>query len=120
MGFKISNLADLLIEQFSVARVVICELFKRPNPPYFTPDEYEDKRVLANKYLGVVLATTWGTRFWEHKRTMDSPIPIFDNDGVHLNKDGNKKLYRSLRLAIKQAVDSLYDFAWYRYFSEDS
>ena len=87
--------------------VVICELFTRPKPRYITPDAYEEKRRTINNMLPVLLEDIHAhkTFFWLHLRLMNSPLPIFHQDMVHLSHVGQKKLYRSLRLAILHAID---------------
>lgn len=101
----LKRLTDL--EYVSVA--VSCEIFIRTNPRDITPAEYERRRQIVNQMLPILCedANPSTTLFWKHLRLMNSPLPIFHWDGVHLSQLGYKKYYRSLRLAIMHALDRL-------------
>jgi len=40
-------------------------------------------------------------------RLMNSPLQIFDRDGIHLSRIGTRKYYRRLRFAILHALEEL-------------
>ena len=93
---------------------IMCEIFPRPNPRYMLPEHYHWNKNIVNQMLPVLLEDSlpYTSIFWRHLRLIDSPLPIFDFDGVHLSTIGLKKYYRSLRLAIMHALDAIH---YYRY-----
>lgn len=90
----------------SVRVGLVCELFVRTRPRAISPQNYEEKRQLVNQMLPTLLQTSSHEHllFWRHLRLMNSPLNILCEDRVHLSTIGNKKLYRSLRLAILHAI----------------
>lgn len=108
------QLVDLLkiILEFSSVRVgFICELFKRNKPRYVTEQEYSRRRVIVNDMLPILIEDIHVLNataiYWKHLRLMESPLKIYDDDGVHLTFIGNLKFYRSIRLAIMHALKSI-------------
>ena len=63
---------------------------------------YNSRVMLANQFLEAVMdpSFTQKCKFWKHKGLWKSRKPIYLHDGVHLNKLGCHRLYRSLRGAI--------------------
>ena len=104
VGYNITNLVDLLLEEFGVQRVVVCEVFRRPWPRNVSPIQYMCKRDVVNQYLSTVIGTTRGARFWEHNKLMHVSTPVFSSDGVHLNDEGLERFYRSIRGSIQKAL----------------
>lgn len=97
------NLAFFLISQAGVKRVVICQILFRKVTPFPT---YNDKVYQTNGLIKDAVGSIPGVVFWTLRGFWNSSSQLFA-DGVHLNTLGNIKLYRSLRLAIKTAVDQV-------------
>ena len=46
-------------------------------------------------------------KIWRHRRIFESAQEMLPEDGIHVNYLGQGRLYRSVRLAIKTAVNEL-------------
>ena len=100
-----------LIGSWNVKVVYICNLFTRLSPRDISPDNYEIRRSEVNNHLLHLLECNSQVKLWKHKRIFDSPLQIFDQDGVHMNAVGQKKFYKSLRQAIIFAVEDFYQLS---------
>lgn len=90
----------------SVQMVVFCELFARTNPWYISDQVYEQRRHIVNRMMPVLVeAEDNKLYFWKHLRLMNSPLNIYDMDGVHLSPIGMKQFHRSLRLHALDYLD---------------
>lgn len=94
----------MLLNEYRVERVILCELFTRSNPRNLSPEQYETKRRQANTILRTLLDSHQHIRFWSHRRIFGAQTEIFSNDGIHLSPFGQRHLYRSLRHAVMMAV----------------
>ena len=101
------DLADNLVYNFGVKRVMLCELFPRPSPRYISSIQYMCKLDVVNHRAEEVAATHSAVSFWRHRRLIHSAEPIFANDGVHLSPIGMPKYYKSVRGAIICAMQNL-------------
>lgn len=104
VGFRLTNMVDLLLAHFAVERVVVCEVFSRLQPRYFSPSQYFSRRTIVNSYLSTVLETTDLTKFWLHKDRQLNQASAFCRDGVHLSDHGLERYFRSIRGAIFKAI----------------
>lgn len=68
---------------------------------------YEKRRKDTMKFLTAMVEHDNRIRIWRHRRIFGSEQEMFVEDGVHVNMLGQKRFYRSIRLAIKTAVDEL-------------
>ncbi|XP_045188438.2 uncharacterized protein LOC123546304 [Mercenaria mercenaria] len=94
----------MLLKDYNVGHVVICELFTRLKPKNTTDEQYESKRVQANQILKALLEGHKHIRYWNHRRIFRAQTQIFAKDGIHLGPFGQRRFYRSLRHAIMTAV----------------
>ena len=101
----ISDFAEYLVNVYNVQTVYICQIFTRPRPRYVTPERYSAIRDITNFKIKAAVEDNDRIRYWAHKRIFNSPIQLFCPDGVHLNAEGTKKLYKSLRQAVIFAVE---------------
>jgi hypothetical protein len=69
-------------------------------------NSFNDKVITTNKITKALLGPEMspGTRFWTHRGFWFSDKDLIDGRGVHLTTLGNRKLYRSVRGALLQAV----------------
>ena len=104
---EIEALVMRLLNEFGVSRVIICEIFTRKSPTNVSPQVYEERRTDTMKYLGTMVEHEPRIRVWKHRRIFYSQQEMFDSGGIHLSSLGQERFYRSLRLAIKTAVDQL-------------
>lgn len=99
---------EALLKQFTfLDSVFICEVFIRTRPRHIDAQTYETRRIIINQMLKDMCEVHSSIMYWKHLRLMHSPLQIISDDGVHLSRIGNKKFYRSLRLAIMHAVRHL-------------
>ena len=109
-----SLLHELALDMLAlgVKRVIIGQILFRDGKGIPHDNPYFNQRVLlANQYLEAVLhpCNTLGTRFWKHKGLWQSQYPTLVKDGVHLNKLGTNRLYRSIRGAVIQEIYSIHE-----------
>ncbi|XP_053387049.1 uncharacterized protein LOC123543022 [Mercenaria mercenaria] len=104
----LEEISLMLVKDFGVKSVFICELFTRRNPNNVSVELYHEKRLLANRILRTLVDSHDAVRFWTHKRIFQAQTPIFAADGVHLSPFGQRRFYRSLRHAIMTAIRSSY------------
>lgn len=100
----LEEIGILLLKDYSVKKVVICELFTRLRPRNVSVEEYEAKRRHANSILKTLLESHPSITFWSHRRLFGAQTQIFAADGVHLTQFGQYRFYRSLRHAVMRAV----------------
>lgn len=117
---SILDLAETIRSQTSARFVVVCQCLPREKGRYLRTDgqvrRYNDDAKKANDFLKVVSADRSGVCYWKHKglsRGPDQPAMrrafghFICSDGVHLSSRGQYKYYKSLRGAIKHAVNIL-------------
>ena len=95
-----------MLRNLGVKRVVVGEVTFRVGRgiPYRTPD-FNYKVLTLNRYLQVRLDeySNVGMAFWRHKYLWQSALQLYV-DGVHYTKDGNKRLFRSIRGALLKSM----------------
>ena len=104
---EIEELALKLINEFCVKLVFIGEIVTRKRPKKTSPSGFAQRREATMKYLETIVQHEPRIRIWRHKRIFGSEQEMFDADGIHVNSLGQQRFNRSLRLAIKTAVDQL-------------
>lgn len=104
----IEEIAVVLVGEFDVSVVFVCELFPR-NITRILPALYEKKRAHTNTILQTLLEVHQNNviRFWRHRRIFKAESDIFTADGVNLSSFGQQRFYRSIRHAIMTALQSL-------------
>ena len=109
IGSEIHELALDMIA-LGVKKVIVGEIIHREGKGIPRRMLYVNQRVnIANLYLSAVLGPqfTPKARFWRHKRFWHSAYPLLKKDGVHPNTLGSRRLFRSIRGAVLQAIFSL-------------
>ena len=97
----IKDLVAILYEEHSVRQICVCQTLIRENDAAF------NARVKAlTKYLKVLLEPIPYCFFWGHRGFWNTSQRYFARDGVHLNKRGHYKYYRSLRGAVLTSLHS--------------
>ena len=105
---ELIDFGEYLINSKNVKIVYICEIFTRDSPRDISPAEYEIRRTDTNSSLHSHLQHNSRIKLWRHKRIFESPLHIFNQDGIHMNSVGQKKLYKSIRQGIIFAVEDYY------------
>lgn len=98
----------MLIQDFGVLRVVVSEIFTRERPRILSATDAAHKRKHANEIFNTLLQTQPRIRFWSHKRIFGAQTPVFTADGVHLTSFGQRRLYKSIHLAVKIVLQDLF------------
>ena len=97
----IEDLVGILYEEHSVRQICVCQTLIHENDAAF------NVRVKAlTKYLKVLLEPIPYCFFWGHRGFWNTSQRYFARDGVHLNKLGHYKYYRSLRGAVLKSWHS--------------
>ena len=97
VGSAIEDLVVLILGQFSVRVVGVCQVI--PRGQTHADSEFFDRSRILNQYLEVVSLT-----FWQHSAFSHPSKLFYLPGGVHLNPQGQYLLYRSYRGAILYAV----------------
>ena len=99
VGSSIDDFVRLLHDLYHVKVIYVCQTIMRQGQPAFNR-----KAKLLTKYLRVVLEPVPYAHFWGHRGFWLPSNNIYVRDGVHLNRGGQGKFYRSLRGAILGAL----------------
>ncbi|KAH3891344.1 hypothetical protein DPMN_015438 [Dreissena polymorpha] len=100
----LKEIGVLLLKDYNVKQVILCELFTRAKPRNVSVEEYEAKRRHINSILKTLLESHASITFWSQRRIFGAQTQIFAADGVHLTQFGQHRFYRSLRHAVMRAV----------------
>ena len=104
VGEHMMRLVRTLLGFAFVRRVVVLQIFPRRRTRYISAEVYEERREELNAFLAVRLSMPdlrRTTLSWDHLRLKESPLAIFDRDGVHLSRTiGMPKYWRVVRGAI--------------------
>ena len=110
VGNRILELCRMLLN-LGVRRVIIGEITFRVGRgiPQKCPD-FNYKVLDLNQFLQVHIDGDElpGVVFWRHKYLWQSAINLY-RDGLHYNRDGNKRLFRSVRGAVIKALWAIAD-----------
>lgn len=105
VALSIEAFVDMLHTEVNVKFIMMCHIITPANPPF---EEYNDRvGNLNNELAKKALANTPFARMWRHRGLSNPSINIYLPDGIHLNDDGNKALYRSYRGAILLALKQI-------------
>ena len=94
VGDQLLQLTKWARDNKGVLQLVICSVLDQETYPSTTP-AYPNKVVQFKRYIKEVTGTEQGIRYWRHARLVKI-MGMLLADGVHLNKWGNGKLYKSL------------------------
>jgi lysophospholipase L1-like esterase len=99
------DLSQMLLIQFGVSKVIICQILHRTKHHSFymrglTLDQYNARVDNANAVLAVKFPSNGPVVFWRHHHSVLGPSRL-DSDGVHLNSRGLNGFRRSLYYALR-------------------
>ena len=113
---KALDLAEQLVQN-GISRIILGEVMQRYKTRNIPTCTYNAKVKDYNNFLREKLMDPACPRksedrflhrhiwFWDHLRLKVCHLPLLKEDGVHLTDNpGNKRLYRSIRLALMQAL----------------
>ena len=99
VGLIIEDFVRLLHTSYGVKLVCVCQTLRRDNATVFN-----SKVGLLTRYLRVVLKPLPYAIFWGHRGVWKARSNFYAPDGVHLNRIGQYKLYKSLRGAVLRSL----------------
>lgn len=97
--------------------VLVCQILKRQLGKYLRTqrqvDTYNQKVRITNDYLKTVSSEHAGVKYWRH-RGLTNPDqsqatdvgPALHDNGVHMSPRGQYKFYKSIRGAVKFAMNN--------------
>lgn len=106
VGSAIEELVNLLHDEYGVRSVIVGQTMQRAYPLSFN-----SKVSLLARYLKTVLEPISYALYWSHRGFWNPRAPFLSCDGVHLNREGQNKFYRSIRGAVLKGVRQLKDKA---------
>ena len=98
VGSELDEFIRFLLQRFSMKIVAVCKVINRSD------DTFNSKAAILNQYLEVVLGDLPNVLVWTHMGLVQPKHNVLLPDGVHLNPQGQYKLYRSYRGVILQAL----------------
>ena len=98
VGSAIEELVTILHDTYNVKLVCVCQTLLGSNPVF-------NARVRAlNSYVKTFLEALPYSFFWGHRGFWNSSQRFLARDGVHLNRQGQYKFFRSLRGAVLRSL----------------
>ncbi|CAC5358514.1 unnamed protein product [Mytilus coruscus] len=102
---KVSRFIGILQTTYLVKKVVVCEIFPRLFLRAKTcPIVYHHGKYLIDQYFYLSLADQPSVSFWHHKSRLTAQEKLFMSDGVHLNVEGTRRFFKSLRGAVMSVL----------------
>lgn len=100
VGSSLEDLVRLLHDHFNVKVICVCQtIYRGADQVAF------NVRVRAlSKYMKTFLEPLPFSFLWGHRGFWNTTQTFLGRDGVHLNKQGHYKLYRSLRGAVLKSL----------------
>ncbi|XP_020617953.1 uncharacterized protein LOC110055872 [Orbicella faveolata] len=99
------ELAELLLKEFSLRFIAVCEVTVRQNEPFVG---YNERAALQNGHLRESLHVIPAAKCWQHRGLINpTNNAVYAPDGIHLNYIENNALYRSYRGAILWALSQV-------------
>lgn len=95
LGSEIEDFVRLLNEEYGVRFICVGQTIRREHRGDFNANV----SILA-QYLKTVLEPLPFAIYWTHRGFWRSCRPYLSYDGVHLNREGQHKLYKSIRGAV--------------------
>ena len=87
----------------SEALAYICSVTPRPTPRYSNPQTFANRAVAYHNALYDEIFNEHRLLYWGLKRMTSAKHPLHSggpNGGVHLNDQGNERLYHNIRKAV--------------------
>ena len=98
-GSAIEDLTRLLFESYGVQFICVCQTIYRENTPSFNTQVN-----ILTRYLKGVLEPIPYVLYWRHRGFWNCKSSFLARDGIHLNKLGQYKFFRSLRGAVLRCL----------------
>ena len=87
-----------------IRKVVVSQVVMRGKKGLIGKDQdYEEKMHAYNHRIEATLKHLPRTAFWHHRNMWGDIERLVDTDGTHLNDQGHKRFYRSLKGAVKSS-----------------
>ena len=102
VGSAIEDFVRLLHVEYGVKWIFVGQTIKRDSKGNFN----SHVTILA-RYLKVVLEPLSYVTYWTHRGFWQPCRPLLSYDGVHLNREGQHKLYKSIRGAVLQGLKKM-------------
>lgn len=99
IGSQLEELVQRLKQDLSVLVVGVCKIITRRDR-----NDLEESVYKLNKYIDIVINDIPNCFTWAHRKLLEPTGNVYLRDGVHLNKDGQYRLYRSYRGAVLNAL----------------
>ena len=103
---KMKRLVSVLLEKYHVSTVIVGSVFCRRKPRGLSRRAYDRKKQKINKFLSKEFGTSKRGKksfFFPHKFFKEK---YFDRDGIHLNQDGNRCFYNSIKKALRFSLNN--------------
>lgn len=100
-GSAIEDLTHLLFQSYGVELICVSQTIYRQDDLSFN----SEVRILT-QYLQVVLEPIPYVLYWRHRGFWNCKSRFLARDGIHLNKLGQYKFYRSLRGAVLRCLQA--------------
>jgi lysophospholipase L1-like esterase len=104
VGSRLEEFVRQLHDEQGVKIIIVGQTIQRAYPVSFNA-----KVSLLARYMKTVLEPLSYTIYWSHRGFWRPRGPFLSFDGVHLNREGQHKFYRSVRGAVLRAVRQLRD-----------
>ncbi|CAC5422646.1 LIN54 [Mytilus coruscus] len=102
---KVRLFIGVLQTTYHVKKVVVCEIFPRLSLRGGTCHTvYHHGKYLIDQYFYLGLADHPSVSFWFHKSRLTAQEKLFMSDGVHLNVEGTRRFFKSLRGAVMSVL----------------
>ena len=98
VGSSIEELVTILHDTHHVKLICVCQTLLGSDPVFNT------RARAFNKYVKTFLEALPYVFFWGHRGFWNSSQGFLARGGVHLNKQGQYKFYRSLRGAVLKSL----------------
>ena len=103
---RMKRLVSVLLEKYHVSTVIVGSVFCRRKPRGLSRRACDRKKQKINKFLFKEFGTSkrWKKSFFfPHKFFKEK---YFDRDGIHLNQDGNRCFYNSIKKALRFSLSN--------------
>lgn len=104
---KVCQFIGILQTTYLVKKVVLCEIFPRKKlrkKKKICPYVYHYGKHLIDQYFYLSLADHPSVSFWYHKSRLTAQYKLFLFDGIHLNVEGTRRFFKSLRGAVMSVL----------------
>ncbi|CAC5385725.1 unnamed protein product [Mytilus coruscus] len=94
---KVRLCIGILHTTYHVKKVVVCEIFLRLSLTDSNHTVYHHGKYLIDQYFYLGFSDHPSVSFWYHKSRLTAQEKLFMSDGIHLNVEGTRRVFKSLR-----------------------